>query len=95
MLRLHKPHINPRNLYNQVAVVAVNLLGDELDIDEQSDDILPGRCSGGQDDISFDMTYDPSTAKKLRELASAKERAVETEDYGLAKRIKHVQAAVE
>jgi hypothetical protein len=40
------------------------------------------------DDISFDMNYDPETARRIREIASAKEHAVAMEDYDTAKRLK-------
>ena len=30
-LIIHKNYVNPLNLYNQVSIVAINLLGDDLD----------------------------------------------------------------
>jgi len=40
------------------------------------------------DDISFDMNYDPETARTIRTIAAAKEEAVRIEDYDTAKRLK-------
>lgn len=40
------------------------------------------------DDISFDMNFDSETARRIREIAAAKERAVAAEDYDTAKRLK-------
>jgi hypothetical protein len=40
------------------------------------------------DDISFDMNFDSETATRIREIAAAKERAVQAEDYDTAKRLK-------
>lgn len=40
------------------------------------------------DDISFDMNFDSETASRIREIAAAKERAVQAEDYDTAKRLK-------
>lgn len=44
------------------------------------------------DDISFDMNFDPETARRIREIASAKEEAVRVEDYDTAKRLKAAEA---
>ena len=41
-----------------------------------------------KDDLSFEMNYDPITAQRIREIAMAKEQAVEMEDYDTAKRLK-------
>jgi len=42
-------------------------------------------------DLSVDMNLDPQTATKLRQLAEAKTRAVDQEDYLTAKEIKSVE----
>ena len=42
-------------------------------------------------DLSTDLNLDPSTASKLRQLADAKARAVDNEDYSTAKQIKIVE----
>ena len=40
------------------------------------------------DDISFDMNFDPETARTIRNIAAAKEEAVRVEDYDTAKTLK-------
>eukprot|EP00596_Hydrurales_sp_CCMP1899_P007588 CAMPEP_0119054078 /NCGR_PEP_ID=MMETSP1177-20130426/74837_1 /TAXON_ID=2985 /ORGANISM="Ochromonas sp, Strain CCMP1899" /LENGTH=179 /DNA_ID=CAMNT_0007034207 /DNA_START=554 /DNA_END=1090 /DNA_ORIENTATION=+ len=85
-------------MFSQVGIVALNLLGSE---DEQGHS--PGASSshskGNQkpilnnplNDLSIDMNLDPPTAEKLRLLSDAKAKAVATEDYATAKKIKVVE----
>jgi hypothetical protein len=43
------------------------------------------------DDISFEMNFDSETARRIREIAAAKEHAVRIEDYDTAKRLKVIR----
>lgn len=74
-LLLHESHINAINLFNQVGIVALNVLGDIVK-------------AGAPDDMAFDLEYDSRTAQEIREMESAKRRAVAEEDYDEAKRLK-------
>ena len=42
-------------------------------------------------DLTVDINLDPQTANKLRQLAEAKSRAIQSEDYLTAKQIKNVE----
>ncbi|CAM9664455.1 unnamed protein product [Discosporangium mesarthrocarpum] len=84
-LLVHKCYINELNLFNQVSIIAVNLLGEALGpLPPGALDAPPAPYGAGPrrselDDLSFDMNFDPETAQRIRELASAKERAVRAE----------------
>jgi len=106
-LLINENHINKQNIYNQVGIIAVSLMG----IEDGPGSMMqqaggprgaasgfkggPGAGGGGPanpyNDLSIDMNLDPQTANKLRQLSDAKSRAIETEDYMTAKQIKHVE----
>ncbi|GBG27244.1 Centrosomal protein of 104 kDa [Hondaea fermentalgiana] len=115
-LLIHKCHLNSLNIYNQVGVMAINVLGhaiangnghpgrDGYLAAESNQRMSEGR--GGSDrayptaasrqvpplqDLAVDMQFDPVTAKLLREVHDAKERAVEEEEYELAKQLKEAE----
>lgn len=105
-LILHKNHMNPFNNFNQVGVIAVNFMGPETPSSSSSSSSVPVVASpkyssqprsnpsngpGSLNDLAFDMNLDPQTASKIRQLAEAKTRAVQQEDYALAKQIKAVE----
>ena len=87
-LLIHKNYVNKQNMFSQVGIVALNLLGSE-------EDFSPGKVSGSGmsssshhtnqnsnsnrpvfnnplNDLSVDMNLDPPTAEKLRLLSDAK-----------------------
>jgi centrosomal protein CEP104 len=78
-LLIHKNYVNKQNMFSQVGIVALNLLGSD---EEQG--YSPGGSSshskGNQkpilnnplNDLSIDMNLDPPTAEKLRLLSDAK-----------------------
>lgn len=86
------PHMNQHNIYNQVCLIAINLLGDPL----------PDAPGGAYDpaaapypnavaalrDFAAEMNVDSVTAAQIRELEAEKGRAVAAEDYDRAKQIK-------
>ncbi|CAM9963786.1 unnamed protein product, partial [Phaeothamnion confervicola] len=132
-LLVHKCYVNELNLFNQVGIIAINLLGEPLPAGAGGASSLlppaPERASGGaaplhayganagggggpngdviaaaaagapgarrrrteMDDLSFDMNFDPETARRIREIAAAKERAVAQEDYDAAKKLKQAE----
>jgi centrosomal protein CEP104 len=99
-LIINENHVNKTNLYNQVGIVAVSLLGmDEAAVAASKQGRFPvgaghkggPRIADPYNDLSVDLNLDPQTADKLRQLAEAKSRAVEQEDYGTAKQIKNVE----
>ena len=100
-LVVHRNFVNKQNLFNQVGIVAVNLLGADSSGGDRGPNsgaaaLGQGSGSGGAynnplNDLSIDMNLDPQTAAKLRLLSDAKARAVATEDYLVAKQIKAVE----
>lgn len=97
-LVVHRNYVNKQNLFNQVGIVAVNLLGADGGAGggpqqqlQQHNQAAGGAYNNPLNDLSIDMNLDPQTAAKLRLLSDAKARAVATEDYLVAKQIKAVE----
>lgn len=99
-LHLHKCHLNKLNIYNQVGIVAINILGEPVrdggmggggrgggggvSADPQ---YLPRRPAGSGS-IPIDLSVDPVTAETIRDLLARKDAAVDREDFDEAKRLK-------
>ena len=81
-LLIYDPHPNKLNLFNQVAVIAVNCLGDYYIPPSGLKAPLP---LGGR--FEEEMQYDPSTIEKLKGLYTAKKQAVAEADYERAIKI--------
>ena len=75
-IALHKCHVNQFNMFNQVGLIAINVLGEE--VDEKMVRARQGEF----------MEIDPQTSEKLKSLVALKERAVSNEDFDEAKRIR-------
>lgn len=99
-LVINENHKNKHNTFNQVGIVAVSLLGSPMsDGESKSSLVSPRLVSGAQrtqsknpyNDLTVDINLDPQTANKLRQLADAKSRAIQNEDYLTAKQIKNVE----
>lgn len=95
-LLISENHVNKQNIYNQVGIIAVSLMGiaEEDMAAPKGGRISPGHKGGpinNYNDLSIDLNLDPQTASKLRQLADAKTRAVDAEDYLTAKKIKAVE----
>jgi len=73
------------NLFNQVGIVALNVVGQP-----ETSEISPRDASPPDYmyDLAFDLNVDPLAARQIRSLASAKDAAVEAEDYDAAKQLK-------
>jgi centrosomal protein CEP104 len=101
---LKQCHINKTNLYNQVGIVALNVLGvevaEEKSINSSEVSAKPSRKkesgppSTSLNDLLVDLNLDPHTASILRALSDAKTHAVQTEDYLTAKQIKNVEGDI-
>lgn len=104
-LIVNENHVNKQNIYNQVGIVAVSLMG-STDGGSGGGSLAAAAAAGKRgmagrpggsfknnpyNDLSIDLNLDPTTANKLRELSEAKSRAVENEDYMTAKEIKSVE----
>lgn len=91
-LVLHQCHINRLNHFNQVGIIAINLVGiPGQDSDAKASPRREARDVKGSHDFASELNLDPRTLARLKLLADAKSRAVETEDYMTAKQIKMVE----
>ena len=80
-------HNNSHNIYNQVGLIAISVLGEYPNVlgnTGQDNNINLENL----DKLEDEMIYDPATLKRLKELYKAKKKAVELEDFDEAKRIK-------
>lgn len=99
-LMIHSCYLNKLNVYNQIGIIALNLLGTD-DIPAEKVPNRPVRAerqdskqSGGGDalkDLSKDKHFDEFTSAKLQALSEAKSTALANEDYKLAKKLKAVE----
>ena len=94
---VHKCHVNKLNIYNQVGIVALNVIGEPIAPMDNGlggggyDGLAPGPRPPrppGVADMSLDLDVDPVTASKIREIHAQKENAVAREDYDEAKRLR-------
>ena len=96
--RLHPNYINNLNIYQQVGIVAINVLGEPTAQQQQqllstSTQQIPTtthapKTTTPMDDLAFDIHFDQETAGKIRQVHSAKAKAIEMEDYDTAKKLK-------
>eukprot|EP00002_Diphylleia_rotans_P002023 TRINITY_DN11235_c0_g1_i3.p1 TRINITY_DN11235_c0_g1~~TRINITY_DN11235_c0_g1_i3.p1 ORF type:complete len:1076 (+),score=204.72 TRINITY_DN11235_c0_g1_i3:46-3273(+) len=103
-LVFHKCHINKYNLYNQVGLIAISLIGYPLvnrptseqrikrsnSTEPSYSEGLRARVPSGQmlNDLMYDLNFDPATAESIRMLEKEKDRCIKSEDYDEAKKIK-------
>ena len=80
-------HNNSHNIYNQVGLIAISVLGE---YPNPIGNIIQDKNMNIEnlDKLEDEMIYDPATLKRLKELYKAKKKAVELEDFDEAKRIK-------
>ena len=77
-------HQNSHNIYSQVGLIALSVLGEFPNINNLNDK----NNFEGMEKLEDEMIYDPATLKRLKELYRAKKKAVDLEDFDEAKRIK-------
>jgi len=93
-LVVHKCSVNRLNIYSQVGLIAINVIGSTSSLGPaaaMSAAAVSSVAAGGispLDDLTFDLNFDPVTAKHIRELYAAKERAIANEDYDAAKSLR-------
>ncbi|XP_031343971.1 centrosomal protein of 104 kDa isoform X2 [Photinus pyralis] len=98
-LKLGKNHTNAYNVNNQVSVIAVNVLGNELEARKRSienesiADKLNALISDPEyvspyDDLAFEMYVDVGVANTIREMELKKHLAVLGERYEYARKLK-------
>ncbi|RXN34496.1 centrosomal protein of 104 kDa-like [Labeo rohita] len=98
-LTFHRNHVNQYNIYNQVALVALNILGDPVDGSESGTTVGVSLLSSYKcdsisplDDLAFDMYQDPEVAHIIRLLDQKKQDMVRKERFDLAKKLKQAIA---
>jgi len=84
---VHRCHVNQVNLFNQVGIVGLNVIGQLETIDDTSPSNALHPDESTQD-LAFDFNVDPLAARQIRSLVTAKDAAVEAEDYDAAKQLK-------
>lgn len=93
---VHKCHVNKLNIYNQVGIVAINVIGEAISPTDPGwggagGNLAPGprpARGAGMADMAIDLDVDPVTAVKIREIHALKDEAVAREDYDEAKRLR-------
>lgn len=101
-LVLHKNHLNKLNLYNQVSIMALNIIGDSRS-DLNSKQISAGGFGNDSprknpdyispmDDLAFDLYQDPEVAQIIRRLDARKSECVKEENFDGAKKMKQAIA---
>ncbi|XP_067946532.1 centrosomal protein of 104 kDa-like [Watersipora subatra] len=99
-LVIHKNHVNKYNLYNQVGVIAINVIGDDLDKSNQEEDYSATNKQKPDyisplDDLAFDMYQDTEVAQIIRKLERKKQESVLAEKFDYAKRVKQAIAELQ
>ncbi|CAH8485595.1 unnamed protein product [Heterobilharzia americana] len=100
-LFLHKNHSNSLNLYSQVGIVAINIIGDFINRNPLSDpedfppvvhntDYIPPT-----EDLAFDMYQDPEVANIIRRLEKQKRIAVMAERFDQAQSMRDAIAQLQ
>ena len=91
---VHKCHVNKLNIYNQVGIVALNIIGEPIASPMGGGPMMAPNAGpvrprpAGVADVALDLDVDPITAVKIREIHQLKEEAVAREDYDEAKRLR-------
>ncbi|GMH32444.1 hypothetical protein BSKO_00278 [Bryopsis sp. KO-2023] len=97
---IQRCHINKQNIYNQVGILAINIIGEPLpDLSMppgylevmqplEPEPLQSVSAATAMADLSLDVNVDPVTASKIREIARLKDLAVAHEEYDEAKRLK-------
>ena len=78
-------HSNTHNIYNQVGLIAISILGEFPNMNNINNN---NANIENLDKLEDEMMYDPATLKRLKDLYKAKKKAVDLEDFDEAKRIK-------
>uniref|UniRef100_A0A8D8T2D6 Centrosomal protein of 104 kDa n=1 Tax=Cacopsylla melanoneura TaxID=428564 RepID=A0A8D8T2D6_9HEMI len=87
-ISLHQNHPNHLNMYDQVSIVAIQLLGEEKKL---SGEVIDRPCyTSTYEDLSFEMYVHEDMADTIRSLDLKKQQAVKDERYEYAKKLKSV-----
>ncbi|XP_073821254.1 centrosomal protein of 104 kDa [Musca autumnalis] len=112
-LRLSGPHTNEYNTNNQIALIAVNVLGEDLETSGNASKETEAENSGGSlagagdssdaselplasmcDDLLFSMYVEESIADIIREMEERKAKAVASERFEYARKLKLCMSAL-
>ncbi|UJR22352.1 hypothetical protein I4U23_025414 [Adineta vaga] len=93
-LVIHNNHSNRYNLHNQVSLVAINLLGDDMEKSRNNfDNQVDSAANRSEqisivDDLAFAMFQDPEIAVIIRNLDRKKQEYVQDEKFDRARKFK-------
>ncbi|KAK6628726.1 hypothetical protein RUM43_002542 [Polyplax serrata] len=103
-LKIYNNHINNKNVFNQVGLIGINILGNEIGEKNQehefnnnayrpttlipSNTICNSRYTSPYDDLAFEMYVDEKTATIIRSLEWKKQQAILEEDFEQANLLK-------
>lgn len=95
-LRMGNPHENKLNPANQLALLAVNVLGEEFNpncndlshLRLKGDDTLEVALLSITDDLSYCMYVEESIVEIVKKLETLKRKAVEDERFEYARKLK-------
>ncbi|KAK7601011.1 hypothetical protein V9T40_008452 [Parthenolecanium corni] len=89
-LTLYQNHVNNLNVYNQVGLVAVQLIGENLA--ENETESVTNNLSKAEtsqfDNLAFEMYVDTGIAELLKQLEERKQKAVQDERFEYARKLK-------
>nr|CAH7766447.1 unnamed protein product [Callosobruchus chinensis] len=102
-INLHNNHVNAHNVFNQVSLIAVNILGMDIEtrrssVSEESEasrlnDIVNSpEYFSPYDDLAFIMYVDSDIAKIIRDMEIKKHLAVINERFQYARKLKNAMA---
>ncbi|CAF3616574.1 unnamed protein product [Adineta steineri] len=93
-LIIHKNYSNRSNFYNQVSIVAINVLGDDIDKFHENSENQPETTTTRSDqisiidDLAFAMYQDPEIAAIIKNLDRKKQECVRDEKFDQARKFK-------
>ncbi|CAF5025335.1 unnamed protein product, partial [Rotaria sp. Silwood1] len=93
-LIIHKNYTNRHNLHNQVSIIAINLLGNDIDkTHENHDEPFDSNSNKSDqisivDDLAFAMYQDPEIAVIIKNLDRKKQQYVHDENFDQAGKFK-------
>ena len=80
----HKCHINKLNIFNQIGIIAISVLGEPLSVPLGGPGGIPDH---GFQQLEYNMQFDEETLGRLRMLEKARDRAEKEENYSEAKKL--------
>lgn len=85
---MHKCHVNQKNIYSQIGLIALSVFGEAVPSNALGKVTTgTGEAPVGFQELEFNMQFDEETLNRLRMLQKARDRAEKNEDYTEAKKL--------